>query len=681
MTSSDDNNNDRPGTADSRDIVGPTDSTPSARLPFPVVGIGASAGGIQALVTSKEELQSVNEELLTVNTQLQAKIAQLEVTTNDLANLLSSTDIAVVFLDAEFRVRRFTPAVNDLLELRESDLGRPITDLAQKFTDDKMLSDARAVLQKLVPVEREVRSDSGRWYLRRTLPYRTSENHIEGVVVTFVDIAARKRAEDEILSSQKRLQAVLDQMPTAVVMVMAPGGRLLFANNQAATLFKHTFPIPVPGDPAPPFFPVLSGRHAGGEFYRAQDWPLARALVNDQVITDGEITVHVPDGREMSLLVSAAPVRDHFGHTVAVVGTFLDITERKKEERQLLQVEARFRLLVESAKDFAIFYVDTKGRVITWNSGAERILGWSEAEMVGQPAAVLFTPEDRAALVPEGELRQAEKTGRANDERWHVRKDGSRFWASGVMAAVPGARLGNLRRAAIRVRGHGLLERGQIDAGHAVHIARLDRRWHAQVHHHQRARGARCRRGLEIGAGHQVRGGVHGAEDRVGGRQQCRQRLEPGGLAAHRGRNRLGALAAAVGHHQVAHAEPAEVTGHLHAGGAGADDDDTAVGQRRVLAPPVAPPPRPPTARQHRARSRRESARRRAAPPAPRRAGSRRRRARSRARRAPGRGSRPRRAPGTRGPRRRGAGGWQRRCRTGSRSSAADRPRLARTSG
>ena len=96
-------------------------------------------------------------------------------------------------------------------------------------------------------------------------------------------------------------------------------------------------------------------------------------------------------------------------------------------------------LLVESAKDFAIFYVDTKGRVITWNSGAERILGWSEAEIVGQPGAVLFTPEDRAALVPEEELRQAEETGRATDERWHVRKDGTRFWASGVMAAVPGA--------------------------------------------------------------------------------------------------------------------------------------------------------------------------------------------------------------------------------------------------
>ena len=91
----------------------------------------------EELETSKEELQSINEELTTVNAQLQAKIVQLEATTNDIANLLSSTDIAVVFLDAEFRVRRFTPAVTDLLELIDTDIGRPVTDLAQKFTDDR----------------------------------------------------------------------------------------------------------------------------------------------------------------------------------------------------------------------------------------------------------------------------------------------------------------------------------------------------------------------------------------------------------------------------------------------------------------------------------------------------------------------------------------------------------------
>ncbi len=392
----------------------------------------------EELETSKEELQSVNEELTTVNNQLQAKIAQLEATTNDLANLLGSTDIAVIFLDAEFRVRQFTPAINDLVELRESDIGRPVTDMAQKFSDDKLLPDARAVLQKLVPVEREIRSHSGRWYLRRTLPYRTAENHIEGVVVTFVDIAARKRAEEEILSTRERLQAVLEQMPTAVVMVQAPGGRLMFANKQAEALFNYSFPTPVPGDPLPAFYPTLAGKHIGGEVYRAEQWPMARALATDQVVANQEVTVDGADGREMSLLMNAAPVRDAEGRTVAVVGTFFDITQRKHGERRLSEVEERFKLLVESANDFAIFSLDIKGRVLTWNAGSERILGWAEKEIIGQSGAILFTPEDRAALIPEEELRQAEETGRATDERWHVRKDGTRFWASGVMASVRG---------------------------------------------------------------------------------------------------------------------------------------------------------------------------------------------------------------------------------------------------
>jgi two-component system CheB/CheR fusion protein len=390
----------------------------------------------EELETSKEELQSVNEELTTVNVQLQAKISQLESITNDLENLLSSTDIAVVFLDADFRVRRFTPAVSDLLELRESDIGRPVTDLAQKFTDDKLLADARSVLQRLVPVERELRSHSGRWYLRRTLPYRTAENHIQGVVITFVDIGARKRAEDEILASQQQLQAVLEQMPTAVVILQAPTGRLLFANRLAASLFKHSFPAPVPGDPPPTFHPMMAGSALDGAAYRTEDWPLARSLARNETVTDEEITVEAPNGTQMVLLVSAAPVVDASGTAAAVVGIFHDVTQIRRGEHQLSQVEERFRLLVESAKDFAIFHVNPRGLVKTWSAGAERILGWSEQEIIGQSGAILFTPEDRAAFVPDAELRQAEQTGRATDERWHLRKDHSRFWASGVTARI-----------------------------------------------------------------------------------------------------------------------------------------------------------------------------------------------------------------------------------------------------
>jgi PAS domain S-box-containing protein len=95
-----------------------------------------------------------------------------------------------------------------------------------------------------------------------------------------------------------------------------------------------------------------------------------------------------------------------------------------------------FRLLVESARDFAMFTQDTQGRINSWNVGAERILGWTEDEAIGQPCDIIFTPEDRGAGVPERERATAREQGRAEDERWHVRKDGSRFWASGVMTSL-----------------------------------------------------------------------------------------------------------------------------------------------------------------------------------------------------------------------------------------------------
>ncbi|MDF3068544.1 MAG: torS [Polyangiaceae bacterium] len=155
----------------------------------------------EELETSKEEMQSLNEELSTVNSQLHAKMDELQRVTSDLRGLLASTDIAVIFLDAQFRIRRYTPAARKLLDLIGSDVGRPLNDLAKKFIDPDLLEDAESVLDHLVPAEREVRSDDGRWYARRVLPYRTTENRIDGVVITFVDISDRKRAHDVAASA------------------------------------------------------------------------------------------------------------------------------------------------------------------------------------------------------------------------------------------------------------------------------------------------------------------------------------------------------------------------------------------------------------------------------------------------------------------------------------------------
>jgi len=158
----------------------------------------------EELETSREEMQSLNEELSTVNSQLQAKIEEHQAARNDLSSLLTSTDIAVLFLDTEFRIRRFTPPVRQLLDLIPSDIGRPLSDFARKFSDPDLVPDASSAIERLATAEAEIRADGNRWYLRRITPYRTADNRIDGVVVTFVDITRRKESEDLVRRTAER---------------------------------------------------------------------------------------------------------------------------------------------------------------------------------------------------------------------------------------------------------------------------------------------------------------------------------------------------------------------------------------------------------------------------------------------------------------------------------------------
>lgn len=152
----------------------------------------------EELETSKEELQSLNEELSTVNSQLQDKLEELESANNDMANLLHSTDIPTVFLGPDRTIKRFTPAATQLFNLIATDVGRPVGDISSRFTDLEFPDDVDAVLHKLTAREKEVGCADGRWYMRRITPYRTLDNRIEGVVLTFTDITPLKQAEQEL---------------------------------------------------------------------------------------------------------------------------------------------------------------------------------------------------------------------------------------------------------------------------------------------------------------------------------------------------------------------------------------------------------------------------------------------------------------------------------------------------
>jgi two-component system CheB/CheR fusion protein len=166
----------------------------------------------EELETSKEELQSVNEELKTVNRELEEKVEALEKANSDLKNLMAATDIGTLFLDRDLHIQRYTPRVESLFNIQSSDTGRPIGDFTHTLDYDRLTADARSVLEDLSPVEREVSTDDGEWFLVRHHPYRTAEDRIDGVVITFVDITRRKEAEQELREANERLQGRTEQV-------------------------------------------------------------------------------------------------------------------------------------------------------------------------------------------------------------------------------------------------------------------------------------------------------------------------------------------------------------------------------------------------------------------------------------------------------------------------------------
>jgi two-component system CheB/CheR fusion protein len=207
----------------------------------------------EELESSREELQSLNEELTTVNRQLEEKLGELENTNNDLVNLLSSTHIATLFLGLDFKIRRFTPSCTEFLSIIDTDVGRPISDLSLRIADPNLKSDVDRVIDRLAPVEADVQNERSQWFLRRVLPYRTAENRIEGVVVTYTDITSLKLVAQKLGRRERQqaavallgrsalagpaLQDLLDQAAKAVaeelgcefsqILALMPGGRLL----------------------------------------------------------------------------------------------------------------------------------------------------------------------------------------------------------------------------------------------------------------------------------------------------------------------------------------------------------------------------------------------------------------------------------------------------------------------
>ncbi len=184
----------------------------------------------EELTTSKEEMQSLNEELQTINAELQSKLLDFEMANNDMKNLLNSTDIATLFLDMNLSIRRFTDPVGKIFKVRASDTGRPFTDLVTELEYPEMEIHARAVIKNLTPIQTKVTTKAGKWFYVKIMPYRTLDDKIDGLVITFIDITLTKKAEEALNDENRYLLRLFESAKDGILILNGETGKIIDVN-------------------------------------------------------------------------------------------------------------------------------------------------------------------------------------------------------------------------------------------------------------------------------------------------------------------------------------------------------------------------------------------------------------------------------------------------------------------
>jgi PAS domain S-box-containing protein len=320
----------------------------------------------EELETSKEELQSLNEELNTVNARLQEKVEELESSNNDILNLLSSTNIATVFLDRALRIRRYTPAGTRLFSLVPSDVGRPMADILRRFTDETLLDDAARVLADLAPLSKEVQAEDGRWYIRRIMPYRTQDDRIEGVVVTFVDVCDLKETEQALRREQEDLEkARAEAARLASFPLLNPqpvveadlDGRVHFTNPAAERLF-----------------PDLREQGSGHQWMADWESVVQRCREPNAFLPDREVKVGDRWYHQSMYCANGTGYVRIYG---------IDITASKQAELAVLRAKQEWERTFDTVPDL-IAIIDDRHRIVRANRAMAERLGITPRECIGK---------------------------------------------------------------------------------------------------------------------------------------------------------------------------------------------------------------------------------------------------------------------------------------------------------
>jgi two-component system, chemotaxis family, CheB/CheR fusion protein len=285
----------------------------------------------EELQSTNEELQSVNEELYTVNAEYQRKIAELTELTNDMDNLLSSTEVGTIFLDAQLRIRKFTPQVAETFNLVAHDLGRPIDAFAHTLDHPELVGDLGRVLQSGQLIERELRDVRGKVFFLRILPYRV-KGTIDGVVLTLIDVSGLRAAEDALFHERYLLNSLLSTVPDAIYFKDARG-HFIRANDAMMPRLGLTDPSEAVGKTA---FDLPDAHFA-----------MALQREDDHVLKTGEPQHYRlehridADGIEGWDLVSRLPLRDRDGGIVGIITIFRDVTAQQHAEEKIREAVRR----------------------------------------------------------------------------------------------------------------------------------------------------------------------------------------------------------------------------------------------------------------------------------------------------------------------------------------------------
>ena len=274
----------------------------------------------EELETAKEELQSANEELTTVNEQLQHRNIELTQVNNDLTNLLSSTNMPLVMVGSDLRIRRFTTAAKRILRLLPTDLGRPIGDIRASFDFGELDALVSDVIESVQPLEREVRDGDGCWFNLRISPYRTSDNRIDGAVIVMIDVDQLRRNQEELerQAGVLRQQAALIELSHDAIIVRDADNRVLYWNQGAAEMYGHS---------------VEQARGKRLDELLEMDesaWTDSNAALDSAGSWEGELHQWDSDGHELLVHSREILIRDAQGARSTVLSIQRDVTETKR---------------------------------------------------------------------------------------------------------------------------------------------------------------------------------------------------------------------------------------------------------------------------------------------------------------------------------------------------------------